>query len=341
MYLVLWLVFFGALSAGPLLVWFLAPPPAMVTARPATAAATGQPAGSTPAGIPVTGPTTAAPTATPTATPTPPAQAPSASATATPTPTPPAIASSTAPAATPAAAPARMVLVPAGEFQMGAADRSRDEAPPHRVRLDAFYLDQYETTNAEYRRCAAAGVCTPGQLAGSFTRPNYRDDPDFGGYPVVGVTWEQAQIYCAWAGKRLPTEAEWEYAARGPQGRLWPWGNTFDPARVAASAADTEPVDAYEAGASPFGVFNLAGNVGEWVADAYHARFYAESPEHNPLAPEEGRERVYRGGSFGNPDSAAYRATRRYHREQDYFDVDIGFRCALSAAGLPSAAPTP
>jgi formylglycine-generating enzyme required for sulfatase activity len=134
----------------------------------------------------------------------------------------------------------------------------------------------------------------------------------------------------------LPTEAEWEYAAAGPENFTWPWGNTFDPALSAASAADTQPVGSYAAGASSFGIYDMAGNVAEWVADAYDPGFYAGSPASNPINEGGAGERVFRGGSFDNPDGAFYTTSRRYHNVPGFAEVDIGFRCALDAVGEPA-----
>ncbi|MCK6629461.1 MAG: bifunctional serine/threonine-protein kinase/formylglycine-generating enzyme family protein [Anaerolineae bacterium] len=228
--------------------------------------------------------------------------------------------------------PAGMVLIPAGSFLMGSSAGQPNEAPEHEVSLSAFYLDIFEVSNAHYRACVEGGGCTPGNKVDSFTYKGYRDDPAYNDYPVMGVTWDQAGAYCRWAGKRLPTEAEWEYAASGPQNFTWPWGNTFDAQLSAASAGDTQPVDSYPAGVSPFGVYNMAGNVGEWVADVYDETFYANSPVNNPISTGDGAGRIFRGGSFANPDGAFFTTSRRYGNARAFNDVDVGFRCAQDAS---------
>jgi formylglycine-generating enzyme required for sulfatase activity len=169
-----------------------------------------------------------------------------------------------------------------------------------------------------------AGACSGG--GGSrLNNPNYEN------YPVVLVNWDQAKAYCEWAAKRLPSEAEWEYAASGPENFAWPWGNQFEPVRSAASAPDVQAVGTYPDGASPFGVLDLAGNVAEWVTDAYDPSFYANSPSSNPLNTT-GSSRIYRGGSYGNADGTFYTTSRRYVKSRSFSDVDLGFRCA---ANLP------
>jgi formylglycine-generating enzyme required for sulfatase activity len=188
----------------------------------------------------------------------------------------------------------------------------------------------------------AAGACQPGRIANSYTRQAYRDDPAYAQFPVIGVTWDDAAAYCQWAGKRLPTEAEWEYAASGPENFNWPWGNTFELGRSAAGERDTQPVDAYPQGASPFGAHNLAGNVAEWVADVYVVDFYAAAPPRDPEGEGGGYFRLYRGGSYGDGDRALYTTSRRTVKARNYSTIDLGFRCARSApaemAQLPSAA---
>jgi formylglycine-generating enzyme required for sulfatase activity len=231
----------------------------------------------------------------------------------------------------PVAAPEGMALIPAGQFLMGSSTGAANEAPEHAVSLAAFYLDLFEVTNAQYRQCVNSGGCTPGNAADSFTYKGYRDTAAYDNYPVVGVNWDQAEAYCRWAGKRLPTEAEWEYAASGPENLTWPWGNTFDPNLSAASASDTQPVDSYPAGVSPFGVYNMAGNVAEWVQDVFDENFYGNSPAENPVSTGSGAGRAYRGGSFGNPDGSFYTTSRRYGNTRTFSDVDIGLRCAMNA----------
>jgi len=235
--------------------------------------------------------------------------------------------------------PEGMALIPAGFFVMGSSSGPANERPEHPVLLDAFYMDRREATNAQYRACVAAGGCTPGQSRSSATYTGYRDDPAFDNYPVIGVDWTQADAYCNWAGKRLPTEAEWEYAASGPENFTWPWGNTFDASLSAASANDVQAVGSYPGGASPFGILDMAGNVTEWVADVYDPAFYADSPASNPRGEGEGPTRIYRGGSFGNPEGAFYTTSRRYLKSRSFSDVDIGFRCAQEAPEVNAATP--
>lgn len=237
-----------------------------------------------------------------------------------------------APSPTPVLAPEGMVLIPSGSFLMGSATGQANEAPEHTVSLDAFYLDVFEVSNAQYRACVADGGCTPGNKVDSFTYKGYRDDPTYNDYPVVGVTWDQAAAYCRWAGKRLPTEAEWEYAASGPENLTWPWGNTFNVPLSAASAGDTQPVDSYADGVSPFGAYNMAGNVGEWVEDVYDEAFYTNSPASNPVSTGDGTGRIFRGGSFANPDGAFFTTSRRYGNARTFNDVDVGIRCAQDAS---------
>jgi formylglycine-generating enzyme required for sulfatase activity len=258
--------------------------------------------------------------------------APSPTASPTPSPSPTATSTSPPPSATPAPSPADMALIPAGSFTMGSASGQPDEAPPHEVSLAAYFIDQFEVSNADYRQCVSAGKCSQTASPDGFTRTGYRDDPAFNDYPVVNVTWEQAAAYCRFAGKRLPSEAEWEYAARGPDNLTYPWGNTFNASLSAASSPDTEPVDSFPGGASPFGIFNMAGNVNEWVQDVYNPGFYATSPARNPVNTGGGSERVFRGGSFANEDGAFYTTSRRYSRDPAFSDVDMGFRCAKDAS---------
>jgi eukaryotic-like serine/threonine-protein kinase len=234
---------------------------------------------------------------------------------------------------------AEMVLVPAGEFVMGNAEGGTDEQPVHRVYLDAFYIDVYEVTNRLYKQCVDAEKCKPPAIFSSFTHSSYFGDSEFDNYPVTYIGWEDAKTYCEWVGKRLPTEAEWEKAARGTDGRIYPWGNEWDGTRgnVELRTGDTELVGSYPAGASPYGALDMTGNVWEWVADWYYDHYYAESPSHNPQGPSTGQYRGLRGGGWAD-DYFNSRATDRYNFTYPTFRFDfyyptfrynfVGFRCA-------------
>ena len=231
-----------------------------------------------------------------------------------------------------------MVYVPAGEFQMGSTEGDNDEAPVHTVALDAFWLDHTEVTNAQYQKCVAAGDCEVSRCA---------SNSDYNGaeQPVVCVSWHDAVAYCEWAGGRLLTEAEWEYAARGPEGLIYPWGNTFDGTRLnfcdksctfdwANQSVDdgyefTAPVGSYPDGASWAGALDLAGNVWEWVADWYGD--YSSGRQVNPTGPQNGDCRVLRGGSWHGNENNTRGANRDRSTPTDS-DNSGGFRCGVSAA---------
>jgi eukaryotic-like serine/threonine-protein kinase len=234
------------------------------------------------------------------------------------------------PVPTEIAVPVGMVLVPGGTFTMGGGDQ-RDSQPAHDVTLSPFFMDQHEVTNARYVACVDDGACTPPLRRGSETRGAYFSEPAFAEYPVINVTWDQAQAFCRWEGKRLPTEAQWEYAAMGEDGRRYPWGNNFDANLVPVRANDTVQTGSFPENVSPFGLFDMAGNVVEWVADWYAEDYYSTSPGTDPTGPETGTRKVMRGGSWGNPDAAIYATTRRFSRPPNGADVDIGFRCAMPA----------
>ena len=218
--------------------------------------------------------------------------------------------------------PADMVFVPAGVFKMGAnLERPGDEGPQHSVDLPAFWIDRYEVTNAEYWKCVEADFCSePDDL-------RYYQDPEFEDHPVVFVSWYDAKAYCEWRHKRLPTEAEWEKAARGVDGRLYPWGNQLSGGRLNAGnrVGASMPVGSYPSGASPYGALDMAGNVWEWVSDWYAA--YPGSRYQSDLFGE--KYKVVRGGSWNHPDEDA----RSYHRDIAYPERAlgvVGFRCARS-----------
>jgi len=222
---------------------------------------------------------------------------------------------------------AAMVFIPAGEFTMGSQILAA-EKPIHTIYLDAFWMDTYEVTNVLYKKCVDAGACQPPQgsssSGGSYTDPAHKD------LPITQVIWADADLYCKWAGKRLPTEAEWEKAARGTDARIYPWGNTFDPALLNSafnSDLQTRAVGSFPAGASPYGAMDMAGNVWEWVADWFDDHYYARSPHDNPKGPEDGRQKVARGGGYGGTD-AVMRTSQRRELYPDEYGGWLGFRCA-------------
>ncbi len=227
--------------------------------------------------------------------------------------------------------PEGMVLIPAGEFLMGAEDGLPDARPAHTVSLSSYWIDKYEVTNAQYRRCVEAGVCAPPKDRAAY------DDPRQASHPVTNVTWLQAREYCHWRGARLPTEAEWEKAARGTDGRRYPWGNSEQaiprPARNGDARLNShgiEPVGSHAGTLSPYGVQDLAGNVWEWVKDWYAEDYYAVSPSRDPQGPLRGSFRVMRGGDWTR-SSLELRVTYRAWDEMTYWGPTLGFRCADDA----------
>jgi formylglycine-generating enzyme required for sulfatase activity len=238
---------------------------------------------------------------------------------------------------------ASMVSVPAGEFLMGSDAGDRDERPQRRVYLDAFEIDKYEVTNVQYRRfLLATGHAPPQSWPGRYVAFLPDRDPDWHGaeypdgeamHPVVAVNWDDATAYCAWAGKRLPSEAEWEKAARGTDGRVYPWGDEWDVARANAGLTGTgytQPVGSYPGGASPCGALDMAGNAWEWVADLYDRQYYTYALNRNPLGPASGTgERILRGGAW---DSSSRHLRASYRNATHCFGPNYraGFRCARS-----------
>lgn len=245
---------------------------------------------------------------------------------------------------------ARMLFLPAAAFRMGNDDGEADEKPSHLVRLDSFYIDETEVTNAQYAACVDAGACTPPQRSGATFHASYYGDPAFANYPVIFVNWEQAGTFCTWRGARLPSEAEWEFAAAYDpavaQKLPYPWGLQFDgallnycdanctaedrDARTDDGHRDTAPVTAYPDGRSPQGAYNMAGNVWEWVSDWYNPDYYGQSTDVNPFGPSTGEARVIRGGSWL---STAEESTTTFRGRfvPEVARANLGFRCAMAS----------
>ena len=229
------------------------------------------------------------------------------------------------------AVPSGMLVVPAGSFTMGGVLGSfaADETPPHVVWLDSFSIDTAEVANAQFARFAdGSGYVTDAEQANDPTTWRDLNTPDRQRFPVIYVSWNDAIRYCAWAGKRLPTEAEWEKAARDATPRLYPWGDTFN--RNDASTFELgvgQPFAvASNSAASPYGAFDMVGNVWEWVQDWYRGGYYADSPDSNPTGPASGSQKVIRGGSFKSKADQATTSVRG-KASLDRRADDIGFRC--------------
>ena len=227
-----------------------------------------------------------------------------------------------------------MVTIPAGTFVRGTINGGFDEQPQRTIFLDAFSIDRYEVTNHHYQQFVlATGHRKPG-LPSRYAKSGGRMRGT--NQPVVYVSWDDATEYCRWNGKRLPTEAEWEKAMRGTDGRLWPWGNNEQAnganwARVQDGYEVSASVGSFQNDKSPYGVMDGAGNVIEWVADWYQETYYKDSPERNPPSPEHGTYRVLRGGGY-TTTGGDIRITSRSKMMPDFRDETIGFRCADSGA---------
>lgn len=213
-------------------------------------------------------------------------------------------------------------LVPAGRFTMG-SNANDNEKPPHEVELLAFWIDETEVTNEMYSACVATGICSQ-PIDSSFL-----DNPAYKNHPVVFVRWQDARIYCEWAGRRLPTEAEWEKAARGTDTRAFPWGNAIPTNQLANfNGTGTTAVGRYPKGASPYGVLDMTGNVWEWVSSLYKSYPYNFGDGRENLNSTD--DRVLRGSSWYN-DITNLRLTYRGRSTPNDASNRVGFRCALSA----------
>ena len=247
-----------------------------------------------------------------------------------------------------------LILIPAGTFTMGSDRRAADEKPVHKVYLDAYYIGTYEVTNAEYYEFWAASdypargelaVETPEHTPPKHTPEDFAHHPHIGtwpgrakkfpNHPVVGVSWHDAQAYAEWKGMRLPTEAEWEKAARGYTDRTWPWGNAMEPYANTSAAEDgyenqLAPVGSFPKGKSYYGALDMAGNVWEWTADWYSDVYYFRSAKRNPPGPDVGSWRVIRGGSWIDalPRCSTTFRFYLYPRLKTSF---VGFRLAKTA----------
>ena len=270
---------------------------------------------------------------------------PASTATSTPSPL-PTMTATPASSATPTPYPSairdsknvEMVLIPAGDFIMGSDTGYLDEKPVHTVYLDAYFIDKYEVTNGLYELCVLLDICIRPIDYSSYQRLSYFGNPLFANYPVVNVTYEMARTYCEdWRGGRLPTEAEWEKAARGTDASTYPWGeeigceyaNYRD--KSCERVRDTAPVTSFAKGVSDYGVYNMSGNVWEWVKDWYSPAYYLRSPAENPTGPDHAVVGIFyikRGGSFQKNNLLAT-TTNREQNDPTNYGSDLGFRCVL------------
>jgi formylglycine-generating enzyme required for sulfatase activity len=242
-----------------------------------------------------------------------------------------------------------MLFMTGGVFRMGSDEGDPGEQPSHLVRLDPYFIDETEVTNGQYASCAEAGACSPPRSSGATYHPTYYGDPAFDDYPVIFVSWYDAEAFCQWRGGRLPTEAEWEKGAGyDPIQAIklrFPWGDAFSGDQVNFcdrncplerrdptaddGHRDTAPVGSYPGGRSPVGLYEMAGNVMEWVSDWYDPRYYRISTDINPLGPLQGEFKALRGGSWLSAEEGL-QVTVRGSYDPTVARANLGFRCAAS-----------
>ena len=222
------------------------------------------------------------------------------------------------------------MYIPSGEFTMGNPQGEINEKPAHTVYLDAYWMDKTEVSNSQYTTCVGAEACSEPVSMKSLKRPDYYINEEYADYPMINVSWQQAADYCTWIEGRLPTEAEWEKAARGPDGFLYPWGSEFIDQNLNYSGSginDTQPVTDYPSGASVYGILNMSGNIAEWVFDRYAENWYSvAAPSENPTGPDTGTFRILRGGSW-QTSQVTTQTVYRYPSNPDGAGLDRGFRC--------------
>jgi formylglycine-generating enzyme required for sulfatase activity len=226
-----------------------------------------------------------------------------------------------------------MRLIPAGEFNMGNDNGDAESQPANMVNLGTFYIDKYEVTNEMYEACVYTVKCRRPQQVGSITRSTYYRNPVFANYPVIYVDWKMAKTYCGWRGARLPTEAEWEKAARGTDNRAYPWGNDKPDcsfANLSGCVGDTTPVDQHEKGQSVYGVYGMSGNVWEWTSSLF--KLYPYNSTDGREDPDAPGKRMARGGSWHNfgGNGGNVRTDTRLQLDPGYYGPYVGFRCAVT-----------
>ena len=247
----------------------------------------------------------------------------------------------------PSDAPEDMILIPAGDFVMGTDSEyaNADQKPSHKVHLDVFYIDKHEVTNAQFEAFIVDGGYQNQKLwtaeGWNFIQKNQIKTPLQHGensvstepdHPVIGVSWYEANAYATWAGKRLPTEAEWVKAAKGTKERVYPWGNGMDFSKLSyfPHVTKVQVVGSFPEGASPYGVLDMAGSVWEWCSDWYDENYYSRSASKNPQGPFQGTRRVLRGGGWDSI-RLQLQCTYRYYEKENHQTYTIGFRCAKDA----------